>query len=124
MMQICRQCDVGLSFMPNSTADINMEAMTGASNKPFDYLACGLALLVSDLPNWREMFVTAGYAQCCNPDDAESIASAIIWFLDHPNQRRQMGRAGRQQVATYWNYETQFLPVLECCSKSVSPDLA
>jgi glycosyltransferase involved in cell wall biosynthesis len=118
MMQVCRQSDLGLAFMPNSTTNINLEAIIGASNKPFDYLACGLALLVSDLPTWREMFVRSGYAKCCNPDDAESIARAIRWFLDNPGQRREMGIAGRQRIETEWNYETQFLSVLEYCSKA------
>jgi len=51
----CRKCDVGLAFMPTKSTDINEQTMAGASNKPFDYLSCGLALLVSDLPDWRRM---------------------------------------------------------------------
>jgi len=53
--------DVGLALMPKLTDDPNMRRMTGASNKPFDYLARGLALLVSDLPDWQEMYVEPGY---------------------------------------------------------------
>jgi len=56
----CRQAHVGLAFMPLSSDDPNEQAMVGASNKPFDYLACGLALLVSDLPDWQKMFVETG----------------------------------------------------------------
>ena len=37
--------------------DINLNYMTGASNKPFDYMACGLALLVCDLSDWKQMYV-------------------------------------------------------------------
>ena len=48
---------VGLALMPLNSNDLNMRHMTGASNKPFDYMAAGLALLVSDLPDWRQMFV-------------------------------------------------------------------
>jgi hypothetical protein len=47
--------------MPKVSEDINMQAMVGASDKAFDYLACGLALLVSDLPDWRAIYVEAGY---------------------------------------------------------------
>ena len=105
------RCDVGLAFMPKDSDDINEQAMTGASNKPFDYLACGLALLVADLPDWRKMYVESGYGLVCDPDDPESIAVALRWFLDHPDEMRKMGERGRQRIAAEWNYETQFAPV-------------
>ena len=40
-----RKSDIGLALMPMKSDDINLSAMTGASNKAFDYLACGLALV-------------------------------------------------------------------------------
>ena len=49
--------------------DLNMLHMVAASNKPFDYMACGLPLLVTDLPEWVETFVKPGYALACDPDD-------------------------------------------------------
>src|SRR5437867_6249951 len=108
----CHLCDVGLAFMPKRTDDINEKAMTGASNKPFDYLACGLALLVPELPDWRRMFVESGYGLACNPGDAGSIASALDWFLRHPAETHAMRVRGRQQILADWNYERQFVKVL------------
>ena len=87
--------------------------MTGASNKPFDYLACGVPLLVSDLPEWRETFVAPGYALACNTDDPHSIAEALRWFVEHPEETRQMGERGRERILNEWNYENQFQNVLE-----------
>jgi glycosyltransferase involved in cell wall biosynthesis len=107
----CQRCEVGLAFMPKDSDDINEQAMTGASNKPFDYLACGLALLVADLPDWHKMYVESGYGLVCNPDDPESVAVALRWFLDHPDAMRKMGERGRKRIAAEWNYETQFAPV-------------
>ncbi len=109
----CRKFDVGLSIMPMASDDINMQAMVGASNKAFDYLSCGLALLVSDLPDWRATYVEPGYALACNPNDPESIASALRWYLDHPVEMRAMGERGRQKISGDWNYENQFSPVFE-----------
>ena len=105
-------CDVGLAFMPLTDGDVNMENMTGASNKPFDYLACGLALLVSARPDWEEMFVQSGYGLSCNPNDADSIATQLRWFLEHPVETREMSERGRQRILTEWNYDSQFTPVL------------
>lgn len=111
LLRICRTCHVGLALVPRSSDDLNFQRMTGASNKPFDYLACGLALLVSDLPDWRKMYVEPGYGLACDPEDAQSIAQAVRWLLEHREETRAMGERGRQRVAEDWNYETQFRPV-------------
>ncbi|OLE34357.1 MAG: hypothetical protein AUI36_27970 [Cyanobacteria bacterium 13_1_40CM_2_61_4] len=57
--------------------DGNEQTMTGASKKPFDYLAFGLALLVSEVPEWKKMFVEPGYGLACEPEDPESIARQL-----------------------------------------------
>lgn len=108
-----RNSDVGLAFMPQHSDDINMRHMLGASNKPFDYLACGVALLVSGLDDWRKVYVEAGYGLACDPEDAESIAMALCWFWEHRTQTQRMGERGRQRIAEHWNYEAQFTPVFE-----------
>jgi glycosyltransferase involved in cell wall biosynthesis len=112
LYQQASKCNVGLAFMPLQDGDMNMANMTGASNKPFDYLACGLALLVSARPEWEEMFVRPGYGRSCDPADADSIAAQLDWFLKRPADTRRMGTLGRQRILADWNYETQFAPVL------------
>jgi glycosyltransferase involved in cell wall biosynthesis len=112
LLEFGRKSDIGLSFMPMRTNDINMRAMTGASNKAFDYLACGLALLVSDLADWRSFFVAPGYGLACDPADSTSIANSLSTFLGNLKETRAMGEKGRRRVAAEWNYETQFEPVL------------
>jgi glycosyltransferase involved in cell wall biosynthesis len=87
--------------------------MTGASNKPFDYLACGLPVLVSDLPDWVAMFVAPGYGLACNPSDPDGLAANIAWFETHRDRGRAMGRAGYERIERDWNYEAQFAPVLD-----------
>ena len=103
---------IGICLMPKHSDDINLRHMVGASNKVFDYMACGLPLLVSDLPEWVSTFVEPGYALACDPDDPDSIEVALRWFLDHPAERRDMGRRCRDQIQRGWNYETRFANVL------------
>jgi glycosyltransferase involved in cell wall biosynthesis len=112
ILEPASRCNVGLAFMPLQSGDVNMDNMTGASNKPFDYLACGLSLLVSARPDWEEMYVVPGYGLSCNPNDADSIAAQLRWFLEHPAETREMGGRGRQRILKEWNYESQFAPVL------------
>ena len=103
---------VGLALIPCHSSDPNLGHMTGASNKPFDYMAAGLALLVSDRPDWCDMFAAPGYARACDPTNAASIAAALAWYLDHPAERRAMGASGRAKIAAEWNYDTAFAPVM------------
>jgi glycosyltransferase involved in cell wall biosynthesis len=112
LVAMAGQAHVGLALIPRHSSDLNIGHMTGASNKPFDYMAAGLALLVSDHPDWRDMFVTPGYARACDPTDPRSIATALTWFLDHPAERRAMGVIGRAKIETEWNYDTAFAPVV------------
>jgi glycosyltransferase involved in cell wall biosynthesis len=116
-MQLCAEMDVGLTFMPLRTDDSNEEHASTASNKAFDYLACGVALLMSDRPDWRTTFADAGMGQVCNPEDPASIAAALRWFLEHPTEMRAMGERGRRRVLDDWNYEAQFQPVLDWMNK-------
>ncbi len=118
ILRHCSRCDVGIALMPKKTMNKNEKTMVGASNKPFDYLACGLALLVSDLPDWEEMYVKPGYGLACDPDDPGSIASALLWFFEHPVEMRAMGEKGRQRILKDWNYEKQFQPLMERLSAS------
>jgi glycosyltransferase involved in cell wall biosynthesis len=113
LLHYCRRSDIGLALMPLTTDDINMKAMDGASNKPFDYLACGLALIVSDLPAWRALYVDPGYGVVCYPNDPGSISRAIASLVRDPKEMRAMGERGRQRVEREWNYEAQFAEVME-----------
>jgi glycosyltransferase involved in cell wall biosynthesis len=103
---------IGICLMPKYSDDINLRHMSGASNKAFDYMACGLPLLVSDLPEWVSTFVKPGYALACDPDDPDSIEAALRWFLEHPVERREMGDRGREKIRRDWNYERMFIPVI------------
>lgn len=103
---------VGLALMPIAGGDINMQCMVGASNKAFDYMAAGLPLLVSDLSDWRETFVSSGHALAVDPASSMSVAAALQRLTDHPAFRAEMGARNRAKIAADWNYERQFEPVL------------
>jgi glycosyltransferase involved in cell wall biosynthesis len=112
LLQMAAQADVGISLMPAASDDVNMIHMVGASNKPFDYMASGLPLLVSDLPAWTSLFVTQGFARACRPYDVDSIESQLRWFLEHPDERRAMSERCREQIRKSWNYESMARDVI------------
>jgi len=103
---------IGLALTPMVTNDLNMRYMAGASNKAFDYMAAGLPFLVSDLPEWRTMFVEADYAVACDPRSADSIEAALRHLTGSPLLRKRMGFKARKKVEEAWNYGAQFANVL------------
>jgi glycosyltransferase involved in cell wall biosynthesis len=113
LWQYMWECDVGLALFPVTCSNTNLQHLVGASNKVFDYMAAGLALIVSESPDWREMFVMNGYALACDPTNAVSIAATLRWACEHPLEVRAMGERGRQRIAANWNYEAQFAWVRE-----------
>lgn len=117
LLHTAREGDVGLALVADQR-DGNLQALVGASNKPFDYLASGQALLVSDVPDWHEMYVEPGYGLACDPHDPASIANTLHWFVEHPAERRAMGERGRQRILDEWNYEKQFKPVFDVLNGS------
>ena len=94
--------------------------MVGASNKAFEYLACGAALLVCDSPEWVQTFVHSGYALACDPEDPRSIANALDSFADDILSTIEMGRRGRRRILDEWNYEAQFEPVFQRMKQAAS----
>ncbi|MBE2224105.1 MAG: glycosyltransferase [Anaerolineae bacterium] len=113
LLKECQKYDVGLSFMPLVSDDLNMRHMVGASNKAFDYLACGMALLVSDMIEWNDFYVETGYGVSCDLQNPQSIIDALNWLLEHPHERQEMGKRGQERIHKEWNYEVQFSPVFE-----------
>lgn len=112
LLERMRNAAVGLMLMPARSDDPNMTSMVGASNKAFDYLACGLPILVSNQTEWEETFVKPGYALSCDPESAQSIARALGRLLNASDQAWAMGKQGQARVVAEWNYEAQFAPVL------------
>jgi glycosyltransferase involved in cell wall biosynthesis len=113
MLREAAHADVGLALIPPGSSDINIRHMVGASVKPFDYLAVGLMLLVSDLPDWRKAYVEPGFARACDPADARSLAGAFSWCVANPEEVRAMGERGRRRIMQGWNYERCFAPVVD-----------
>jgi glycosyltransferase involved in cell wall biosynthesis len=111
LLELCATCDVGLSLLPTTSADPNESAMAGASNKAFEYLACGVPLVVGAGSDWR-LFEEAGVAVVCDSGSPLSIAAALRTLRDDPARRVAMGARGRQRVLADWNYDVRFAPVL------------
>ena len=113
VMNECQRHDVGLVLFTGKDWEVYATEMAGASNKPFDYLSQGIAVLVPDTAAWKDLYVKNNCAVEANPDDVESLAELLDWLAHHRKEVKEMGRKGREMIEREWNYEKQFQPVLE-----------
>lgn len=88
-----------LTFLPAAN---HFEAMP---NKAFEYLACGLPIVLSDFPYWRELF--GPQAVYVNPLEPASIASGISKVLGGEFERGRTG--GNTPVLSWENEESALL---------------
>ncbi|NCY21825.1 glycosyltransferase, partial [bacterium] len=115
-------CEAALCLMPQGSKDLNLQCMVGASNKPFDAMARGLAVVVSDIPDWKKLYLPGanregekgywisdmGYGIAINPESGESIRAGLEWMLNNREKLWEMGARGKRKIKEDWNYERAF----------------
>lgn len=113
ILQIARGCQLGVALFPQDPdSDINLRLMAGASNKIFDYLACGLPVLTSRSPDWIALIEAHGLGFTCDPGDELALAAVLRQASEQRDALRAMGEAGRRKILGEWHYERCFAPVL------------
>jgi len=58
--------------------------------------ACGRAVVTTDMPGCRDAIEPGETGLLVPPRDAMALADAIQYLIEHPQQRRRMGEAGRK----------------------------
>jgi glycosyltransferase involved in cell wall biosynthesis len=91
LLAVLNSCDIGVSPDPkNAMNDIS------TMNKIMEYMTLEKPAVQFDLKEGRASAGDAAlYAQANDPED---FARQIAWLIDHPEEGRAMGRAGRQRV--------------------------
>jgi len=87
-------------------------ACASACNKIYEYAACGLPTIVSDFSTYRDYLAHEPWVRFANPDDPQSIATAIQDILHDFEQYRIMCLAARQAFEEKFNFESAFTPLL------------
>jgi glycosyltransferase involved in cell wall biosynthesis len=75
--------------------------------KIFEYWACGLPVIATDLDPMRPFFRNSGAGLLVQPGNATELAEAIEWLLDHPDSSSRMGKRGRELADTRFNHTSE-----------------
>lgn len=75
--------------------------------KLFEYLACGVPVVASDLPAIRTLRALGDWGLLADPSDPRAHALAIARLLDDPAEAAEMAVAGRTLVESMCNWESE-----------------
>jgi len=75
--------------------------------KLFEYWACGLATVASDLPPIQPFLRNNEFGFRVNPTDPKELADALAWLITHPDRAEAMGNAARKAVLGRLNTECE-----------------
>ena len=75
--------------------------------KLFEYMAAGLPIVATDLPNSVHYVNAAACGLLGRPEAPQSLADAVEHLLADPGQARAMGLRGRQAFEDRYNWESQ-----------------
>lgn len=75
--------------------------------KVFEYWACGLPVIASDLAPIRPFFRNVRGGILFSPSDANVLAQSIELLLDHPEMAARMGQHGRDAVVHRFNHRRE-----------------
>lgn len=87
--------------------------MKNIPSKMFEYWACGLPVVASDLPPIRQFLVEGKNGYRFAPGSAPQLAERIGHLLSHPEECRVLGENGRQAIETQWNNNCQIDQLIE-----------
>ena len=97
---VMKQADiviVNFLAVPNSTESL--------PNKAFEYLNCGLPIIMSEFAYWKELFGKC--ALFVNPDDSIKIAENIKALVENQEQRMELIREGRKLIESEFSWESE-----------------
>jgi len=98
--------------------DINLKFLVGASNKIFEYFACGVPPLVLDCSDMRSLFDESWvyFTKTCSPED---IAKVVNMVYSDPEGHKRKSQLCRRAHLEKFNFEIQFKPVIEYLQETV-----
>lgn len=73
--------------------------------KLFEYMACGLPVIVSDFPANRAVVAGADCGILVDPSNVGAVAAAISRLLTDPTEARRLGDNGRRAFETQYNWQ-------------------
>lgn len=84
---------------------VHYNSMMGIPNKLFDYMAAGIPVVASNLPNISKIINDANCGILVDPNDETTIVNALEYLFEHPDEAEKLGKNGKEAVRLKYNWE-------------------
>lgn len=74
-------------------------------NKPFEYMACSIPMIMSDFEYWKSIF--KGCYLPVNPKNPKEIAEKIEYLIENKDVAKKMGQNGRRLIEEEYSWEAE-----------------
>ncbi len=112
---LMKRADVGmLTYLPAAN---HLEAMP---NKPFEYMTCGLPMVLSDFSYWKKLFLDS--AVFVNPKSPQSIAEGIKKIFSEQGLKEKMSKSGKQLIENNLSWEAEEKVLIDFYKKILKQD--
>ncbi len=73
--------------------------------KLFEYMACGLPVIISDFPANRAVVAGADCGILVDPSNVDAVAAAMARLIANPTEARRLGANGRRAFESQYNWQ-------------------
>lgn len=108
-----QECTAGLCIRPYDHPNSCYRDGSLGANKFFEYLIAGIPVIASGLTVWKEIIEKYECGVIVEPDNVESIASAINFLINNPSEAKKLGDNGIKAAKEVFNWETQEVMLFE-----------
>jgi len=102
--------DIGLVILPDS-----LSARGRVTLKEFEYWACGVPVIVPELPALEEVVEEGETGFFYQPDDSKSLAQKIMLLIENKDMIKEMGQRGMEMVKEKFEWQKLANQYVEIC---------
>lgn len=110
-----QKADIGIiTFLPEPNH------ITTLATKPFEYMACGLPMIMSNFPYWKDTF--SEVSVFVDPTKPAEIAIAINELCSNPELMKRLGQRGKELSLKEFNWEAENGRLLDLYQQILNPE--
>lgn len=91
----------------------NPNNRVGVPNRLFEYMFCGIPVVVSDFPELRRVVEKSGCGVVVDSTNPKSIADGFLALLKNPLEAREMGLRGREALEREFGFHVDLEKMIQ-----------
>jgi len=118
---ITNACDIGLAvpIAPDDASCLNIQYLAGASNKIFEYMACGLPIVAPNAPAYRDLIQPPKHGVLYERAEPICLAESLKILLDDFSLREEISHNNICAFNQQFNYDHQFKVIIDSIKKCI-----